>query len=177
MSSVEIPKFSIPPPPEINIPDSNIHLRLFREDDADHLLELAQEDSVQKYVPWAKSIHDEASASEAIDRFKVVWEKKTMARYAIEEDGEFIGYAGLWNDKKTGYYEFGFAMLPEARGRGIGTKTINQLMDTARENLGAQGMVAYVDDTNSASKSVVVKLGLSPMEEFDDGDRRYELEF
>lgn len=177
MSSAEIPPFETPPPASIDIPKSDIHLRLFVDNDAEHLLKLAQEDAVQRYVPWAKSIHDENSAKEAIGKFKDVWNKRIMARYAIEEDGEFIGYAGIWSDRKPGYYEFGFALLPEVRGQGIGTRTISRLMDTARTNMDAKGMVAYVDDTNEASKAAVTKLGLSPMEEFDDGDRRYELAF
>lgn len=177
MSSAEIPPFNTPPPQEIDVPSSDIHLRLFTQDDTENLLELAKEIAVQQYVPWAKSIHDSASASEAINRFKEAWDKKLMARYAIEENKQFVGYAGLWSDLTPGYYEFGFAMLPEARGRGVGTKTIARLIDVTKNTMNAQGIVAYVDDTNDASKAVVTKIGLTPTSEFDDGDRRYELKF
>jgi len=177
MSSAEIPQFLVVPPAEFDIPNSNIHARLFNDDDADNLAHLADEAGVQRYVPWAKRIHDVSSASRVIDEFQDVWERKLIARYALEKDSQFVGYSGIWSDPTPGYFEFGFAMLPEFRGQGIGTSTVNELINIAKENLGAKGMVAYVDDTNDASKSIVTKLSFQSTDEFDSGDRRYELQF
>ena len=96
-----------------------------------------------------------------------------MARYAVEAEGAVVGYAGLWSDQKPGFYEFGFAFLPSQRSKGYGTSVVARLLTVMQDDLHAQGAIAYVDDTNNASKVVVQKLGFIPTEEFDDGDRRY----
>lgn len=177
MSTAEIPQFDIAPPSEFDVPGTDIHVRLFNEGDTDKLLRLAQEDAVQKYIPWAKRVHDHTSAADTITSFESAWDKRVRARYAIEQDGTFAGYCGIWSDQTPECYEFGFAMLPEFRGRGIGTTTITELMGFAKNDMNAAGMVAYVHDTNDASKAVVIKLGFQPTNEFDDGDRRYTLNF
>jgi RimJ/RimL family protein N-acetyltransferase len=177
MSSAEIPKFAIAPPAEFDVPNADIHVRLFDEPDADNLLRLTQEAAVQQYVPWAKRVHDQSSAADMIRSFRGAWDRKIMVRYVIEKGGEFVGYCGLWSDPAPGFYEFGFAMLPEFRGQGIGTNVVAELMKIAKTQMNAAGMVAYVHDTNAASKATVAKLGFQPTENFDAGDRRYELRF
>jgi RimJ/RimL family protein N-acetyltransferase len=172
-----IPPFEHMPPAEFDTPDSKIHLRLFNHGDEEDLLRLVQDENVQKYVPWAKRIHDLESARETIDNFTSSWERQVMARYVIDIDGNFAGYTGLWTDKQPNYYEFGFAVFPELRGQGIGKKVVAEVINIAKTKLQAKGMVAYVDDSNDASKAVVVSFGFSPTDEFDKGDRRYELEF
>lgn len=173
----QIPPFEHRPPTEFDVPDTSIHLRLFRHGDEDNLIRLVDDEPVQKFVPWAKRVIDKTSAERTINEFEGAWDRGVMARYAIEQDGSFAGYAGLWSDKKSGYYEFGFAVLPEFRGQGIGTRTTSELFDIAKEQLQAKGMVAYVHDENLASQAVVNKHGFQRLDEFDDGDRRYELEF
>jgi len=177
MSHVEIPQFSALPPTEFDVPNSNLHVRLFNDSDADNLLNLAGEDAVQRYVPWAKRVHDRDAAADTIKSFLSAWDRKVMARYVIERGGAFVGYCGLWSDQTPGYYEFGFAMLPDFRGQGIGTRTIAALMELARTHMNAAGMVAYIHDTNEASRATVTKLGFQPTDEFDDGDRRYIFDF
>lgn len=177
MSEVEKPRFDISPPAEFDVPEAGIHVRLFDQTDVDHLAQLASEELVQRYVPWARMIHDQASAKEVIDDFEAAWAEGRQARYAVEKDGQFVGYAGLWADRPEGYYEFGFAMLPKYRGQGIGTATVTKLTEIARDSMHANGIVAYVHDTNEASKSVIAKLGLNSTNNFDQGDRRYEMHF
>lgn len=170
-------KFEHKPPAEINVPNTNIHLRLFCHGDEGNLMRLTIDEPVQIFVPWAKRIMDEASAGKMIDEFQRTWKDDLVVRYAIEQDGEFVGYAGVWPDKKPDYYEFGFAVLPEFRRQGIGSKTTAELFTVAKEQLGAKGIVAYVNDDNLASQEVVIGHGFQRLDEFDSGDRRYELEF
>ncbi len=177
MSSAKIPPFMKVPPASFDIPGTNTRARLFQEGDAENLTRLATNEAVQRYVPWAKRIHDADSAAATIHEFQNVWDKKIMARYAIEKDQQFVGYVGLWSDQITGYYEFGFATLPELQGQGIGTSVITELLSITKQHLDAKGMVAYVGDTNDASKAVITKLGFQPTDQFDSGDRRYELQF
>lgn len=122
-----IPTFEHRPPAEFDVNDSSIHLRLFRHGDEENLVRLVDDEPVQRFVPWAKRIIDKTTAEKAIDEFESLWERGVIARYVVEQDGKFAGYAGLWSDRNQGYYEFGFAVLPEFRGQGIGTKTTKEL--------------------------------------------------
>lgn len=176
MSSSEIPRFTHMPPGMIQI-DESLQMRLFVESDAENLLRLVDNERAQKFLPWAKPIHDLESAKDSIASFQSAWDNQRMARYVVEKDGEFAGYAGIWSDQEPDFYEFGFATLPELQGEGIGSKSVNRLINMARDDLGAKGMIAYVDDTNEQSKSSVSRLGFEPTEEFDSGDRRYVLDF
>lgn len=177
MSSAEIPQFDIIPPENFEVPNTNIHARLFQDGDAENLARLANNEAVKKYVPWARNVSDLVSATNKITEFENAWNNRIMARYALEDTDQFIGYAGLWSDQVPGFYEFGFAILPEFQGNGVGTNSVLGLMNMARTSLSAKGMVAYVDDTNDASKTVVKRLLFQPTDQFDQGDRRYELHF
>jgi len=167
-------EFKTMPSESFEIPETNIVIRQFEPSDADDLLKLAGDDSVKKFVPWAKSVTDQHTALLQIEEFQKSWHDRVRARYVVEQDGQFVGYIGLWPDDKAGYYEFGFAMLPEFRGEGIGTLVVQSLTKHVQFELGAICMVAYVNDSNVASIATVLKLGFTPLEEFNKGDRRYE---
>lgn len=172
-----IPPFEHRPPEEFDVQDIGIHVRLFGHGDEDNLVRLANDEPVQQFVPWAKRVVDRVSAERVINDFEGSWQRGVMARYCLEKGGEFAGYAGIWSDKKPGYYEFGFAVLPELRGQGIGTRTTEELFKIAKDHLHAKCMIAYVNDENLASQAVVNKHGFQKLDEFDNGDRRYELNF
>ena len=167
-------EFKTMPPESFEIQKTNIIIRQFEPFDADDLLKLASDEPVKKFVPWAKFVTDQHTALLQIEEFQKSWQDHVRARYVIEQDGQFVGYIGLWPDDKAGFYEFGFAMLPEFRGVGLGTLVVQSLANHARFDLGAICMVAYVNDSNVASIATVLKLGFTPLEEFNKGDRRYE---
>lgn len=60
------------------------------------------------------------------------------AEFVIDVDGEAVGSVSLFSvDGFAGHAEVGIALLPEARGRGIGTAALLQLVEFAfvRRNL------------------------------------------
>ena len=61
----------------------------------------------------------------------------TREAFAIVEDGVFVGFAvAVGIDRTTQTVELGYAVAPQARGRGIASETLRQLSDWAL----AQGM-------------------------------------
>ena len=50
----QMPPFEHRPPAEFDVPNSTIHLRLFRHGDEDNLVRLVDDEPVQRFVPWAK---------------------------------------------------------------------------------------------------------------------------
>ncbi|WP_084486054.1 GNAT family N-acetyltransferase [Humibacter albus] len=56
----------------------------------------------------------------------------TAVRFVIEADGEAVGSISLFDfDVLARHAEVGIALLPEARGRGIGTEAIAQIVEFA----------------------------------------------
>ena len=167
-------QFATNPPAEFKISDK-LEARQFVQTDAQMLLELALDEAVSRFVPWAKYITTIESASWQIANFSETREDNTFNRYAVVLDGSSVGYIGCWPDDKEGFYEFGFAILPKTRGIGIGKAAVMSLMDILKTECEALGIVAYVNDDNEASKTVVTKLGFTPLDEINENERRYEL--
>ncbi len=171
-------KFVKKPPESFDIDKTQgITARLFSVDDVGFLKNLAMDPDVARYVPWAPRIKDDLSAIESLQTFRKCWNEQTRARYAVFMEDAFVGYVGLWPDFKEDAedsYEFGYALLPNYRGKGTGSKLIHAIVAVGR-TLGARTIVAYVDDANVASKAVVLKSRFVATQEFDKGDRRYEL--
>ena len=168
-------KFVMMPYPELAIEGTDMLLRQFAVGDIESLVDLATEPAVSRYVPWAKWVTDRQSAEKQIIEFNHSYSEGTRARYVIENSGKFVGYIGVWPDANVGFYQFGFAILPEHRGQGFGTLAVQTLIQHVEKHLKASGMVAYVDEDNEASKATILKLGFASTEEFDKTERRYEL--
>lgn len=177
MSKEQIPPFTTVPPAEFAIPEMGITFSHVESGDEDKLLAFAADPAARQYVPWAGRVQDAESAHKIVEEFSSAYERGVMASYLVEKDNEFAGYARLWSDREPGLYEFGFGVLPEFRGHGVGTAIATRILELVEHDLHGDGMVAYIDDTNAASKAVALSLGFKPTEEFDGSDRRYILHF
>jgi RimJ/RimL family protein N-acetyltransferase len=168
--------FETLPPETWEIPETGLHAHILNAGDADKLVELAQDPAAQKFIPWIKAAMTEETAQSFLERYSKEWQAGRRARYILEDDYGFVGYVGIWPDRiANGYYEFGFGVLPKYKGQGIGPTAVKHLITIAKDQLHAEGMVAHVRDENEASKAAVTKLGFTPTDEIDDGDRRYVL--
>jgi RimJ/RimL family protein N-acetyltransferase len=73
--------------------------------------------------------------------------------------GEILGGATLHHlDAERGIVELGYWLFPEARGRGVATRTARLLAEHAFE-LGIQRVAAYVNVGNVASERVLRRAG------------------
>jgi RimJ/RimL family protein N-acetyltransferase len=53
-----------------------------------------------------------------------------VAAFVVDLEGEAVGSASLFNfDMFAGHAEAGISLVPEARGRGIGTEAVRQLVE------------------------------------------------
>jgi len=168
-------KFIKQPPEKYENTDNSLTFRPFNNDDSDGLIRLATDPLTTRFVPWAKFVTDTRSAEYRIAEFNSSYDEELRVRYAVEKDGKLVGYAGIWPDGKSGYIEFGFAVLPKQRGKKIGSAILDTVRIIASAELQATGIIAYVHDGNNASKATVLRAGFKPSEEFDGEDRRYEL--
>ena len=80
------------------------------------------------------------------------------ARYLVaEEDGRIVGFAGAWMILEESHMT-NIAVLPEYRGRGIGRRLMEALMQYA-SNLGVSYMTLEVRAGNAKAQALYASLG------------------
>ena len=74
-------------------------------------------------------------------------------------DGSAVGGIGFFGPPDdTGTVEFGYGLVPSARGAGLATESVELALQQAADN-GARAVVADTDITNVASQRVLEKNG------------------
>lgn len=76
--------------------------------------------------------------------------------------GVLVGYSGVaWFElEETRRLEFGYRLVPEARGRGYATEAGRAVLGLAAETFQGE-LLAMIDPRNEASAKVIVKLGFT----------------
>ncbi len=104
-----------------------VSLRTRTDDDLDVLYRIAADlDTWEERNPWApapltRQQFDERLAARAAE---------DTVTFVVDVDGTAVGSASLFDfDMFAGHAEAGIALVPEARGRGIGTAAITQLVE------------------------------------------------
>jgi RimJ/RimL family protein N-acetyltransferase len=91
-----------------------------------------------------------------------------FAKQAVIESstGSTVGYAGVdvFEFRGRERLEFGYRLVPEARGRGYATEAADALLDLARTTFRGE-LLAFIDGQNHASRRVLDKLGFGFIEQ------------
>ena len=97
-------------------------------------------------TPWSrKAFEEELNGNE-------------LAHYlVVEEAGRLIGYAGFWIVVDEAHVT-NVALLPECRGRGLGTLLLEHMI-VAAKMLGALSMTLEVRPSNTAARSLYSRRG------------------
>jgi len=83
----------------------------------------------------------------------------TMYLVRRRSDGLAVGGIGFFGPPDdTGTVEFGYGLVPSARGAGLATEAVELALQHAADN-GARAAVADTDVTNAASQRVLEKNG------------------
>lgn len=94
-------------------------------------------------------------------RMCVVWLLRGHGAWMIvdKEGDATLGAVILGFEPGDREAELGFALLPEAEGRGIATEAATAVRDHARDVLRLPSLVSYIDPGNAASIGVATRLG------------------
>jgi RimJ/RimL family protein N-acetyltransferase len=88
----------------------------------------------------------------------------TFAKQPVIEraTGTIVGYSGVaWFEfEGERRLEFGYRLVPEARGRGYATEAGRAILGLAAETYHGE-LLAMIDPTNAPSKNVAAKLGFT----------------
>ena len=91
------------------------------------------------------------------------------AQFKIVDEGRGVGWVGYWEREWRGgqVYEVGWAVLPEAQGRGLATAATALVIEAAREAGGCRHMHAFPSVDNPPSNAICAKLGFTLLEARD----------
>jgi RimJ/RimL family protein N-acetyltransferase len=105
------------------------------------------------------------SADAADARFDVMLQNAIEIPFAKQpiirrDSGQILGYCGVARFEFEGQrrLEFGWRLIPEARGRGYATEAGTALLELAAESFEGE-LLAMIDPTNEPSQRVAAKLG------------------
>lgn len=154
---------------KISVSDS-IVLRPLLEADSLRILEILNRDpSIRDRVTVASRLHSKQDIRNEIEKID---HDPELIRYVIEKHKKVVGLISFWKDPgffgqpiEPKSYGFGFFLDPDFRGKGIITRSIIQLMYVAQGCLDVEYFIAFCEDNNLQSKTLLKKISFSPTDE------------
>jgi RimJ/RimL family protein N-acetyltransferase len=138
-----------------------LEVRAPRAADRDRFVELFTD---PEFMIFSDGVLDRAAAQARFDvmldtAIEVPFAKQPVVELAT---GTIIGYSGVARFEFEGArrLEFGYRLVPEARGRGFATEAGLALLALAAETFHGE-LLAMIDPTNQASSNVIGKLGFT----------------
>lgn len=143
--------------PDIQLETGRLLLRQWRRDDFDRYAQMFA-------APETHHIGGPLPRGDAWRRFLQMpgaWAVQGFAMFAIEEKatGLFMGQCGPWQPDGWPGTEVGYALHPEAWGRGYATEACVAAMDYAFDALGWDEVIQSIAPANTASQRVAQRLG------------------
>lgn len=138
-----------------------LEIRTPREADRDRFVELFCD---PEFMVFSGGVHDTESANARFDEMLRTATDLPYAKQPLIElaTSTIVGYSGVaWFDFEGALrLEFGYRLVPEARGRGYATEAGQAVLELAAGTFRGE-ILAMIDPTNHASQNVITKLGFT----------------
>ncbi|MHB1486642.1 MAG: GNAT family N-acetyltransferase [Acidimicrobiales bacterium] len=138
---------------------ARLELRLPVEEDRARFVRLFCDEA---FMVFSAGVLDRQAASQRFDRMLLRGHEIFFAKQPIIEraTGETVGYCGVdcFEFEGKSRLEFGYRLVPAARGKGFATEAGRALLDEAAESFRGE-ILAIIDPHNHASQNVADKLG------------------
>ena len=136
-----------------------VEVRPPNEADRGRFVELFGDDAFMVFAGGALS---KAEAHARFDRMLANAAELTFAKQPVIErsSGLIVGYAGVDRFDLAGeqWLEFGYRLVPDARGKGYGTEASRAVLAKAAMSFDG-AILAIIDPVNEVSQRVATKLG------------------
>ena len=114
-----------------------------------------------EFMVFSEGVHDLDSANGRFDQMIRNAKELPFAKQPVIErtSGQIVGYSGVawFGFEGAQRLEFGYRLVPEARGRGYATEAGCAVLGLAAETFRGE-LLAMIDPRNAASKAVIGKL-------------------
>jgi ribosomal-protein-alanine N-acetyltransferase len=150
----EVSRSSALPLPDPPLSDGTVTLRLPEERDLEAMERGINDPEV---VRWFGQ--PELPATEISELNRERWRSGWGATFAIyETDDRCVGYVWV-NLSKPRKGSIGYSLLPEARGRGLATRSVRLVARWAFDELGLARLALHTEPRNEASRRVAERCG------------------
>ena len=141
-------------------------LRQWRDQDREPFAALNADPVVMEHFPSTMT----REASDAFVDFNIATiAARGWGLWAVEADGEFIGFVGLNEPNFRPGVEIGWRLAREAWGHGYATEAARAVLAFARDELGLDEVISFTSTTNVRSQRVMERIGMThdPADDFD----------
>jgi RimJ/RimL family protein N-acetyltransferase len=149
-------------------------LRRYRDDDLDRLAAIQSLPEVARFLYWEPRTRDEVEPALAMRIAETHLEHDDdVVTLAVEriEDGLLLGDATLFlRSVDHRQIEVGYVFHPDAGGHGYATEATRALIDFAFDALDAHRVFARTDARNTASASLLRRLGMRQEAHFREAE-------
>ena len=145
-------------------------LRPWRDEDRAPFATLNADPRVMTYFPAVLSVEQ---SDAFVGRVRAHFDEKGWGPWALEIEGRFAGFFGLWSPSFTAHFtpcvEVGWRLATEFWGQGYATEAARAAVRCGFEQLGLQEIVSFTVPTNRPSRAVMERLGMrhDPADAFD----------
>jgi len=138
-----------------------VEVRLPVESDRERFVELFCDES---FMVFSAGVLDSDSAHRRFDEMLERAAELPFAKQPVIErrTGSIIGYSGVnsFEFEEQRRLEYGYRLVPEARGKGYATEASRALLTLAEQTFSGE-ILAMIDPRNTASQNVARKLGFA----------------
>ncbi|MGN6798631.1 MAG: GNAT family N-acetyltransferase [Gaiellaceae bacterium] len=141
-------------------------LRQWREADKEPFAALNADPVVMEHFPSTMTREaSDAFADSVTGRIA----ERGWGLWAVEADGEFIGFVGLNEPDFMPGVEIGWRLARDAWGHGYATEAALAVLEYARDELGLDEVISFTSTTNLRSQRVMERIGMTrdPHGDFD----------
>ena len=145
-----------------------LHLREFRDEDADDLFRLNSDPEVMRYT-GDPAFTDPASARHFLRHYDH-YERDGFGRWAVtdRETGAFMGFCGLRRDADSGEVDLGFRFFRRYWASGYATEAARACLEAGFKHFGLEEIVGRVMRENLPSITILQKLGMKYRDMVED---------
>jgi len=141
-------------------------LRQWRDEDRAPFAALNADPIVMEHFPSTMT----REASDAFVDFNMAAiADRGWGLWAVEAEGEFVGFVGLNEPRFRPGVEIGWRLARRAWGHGYATEAARAVLAFAFGELGLAEVISFTSTTNARSQRVMERIGMTrdPAEDFD----------
>jgi ribosomal-protein-alanine N-acetyltransferase len=152
-------------------------LRPLELSDAEAMFIMDNNPNVHKYL-WQKPTQTIEETISIIEYVQSQYKKNNIGRFAtiLKETGEFIGWTGIKyiddhiENGNSNFFDYGYRLHESHWGKGYATEATKAWLDYGFNQMKIEIMNAYTHVNNGASNHILLKAGMTLVENYNNND-------